>query len=315
MRRFTAFVSAALLAVTAFTACAAADPDTSDSTPPSTSITVTDQAGRSVTLSKPAESIVGLTASDIEIIYALGAGAGVVGRGEYCNYPAEVLDVPAVQSGNETNIEQIIALKPDIVFMNTMAQTEEQTNKLAEAGIAVFVTNADTIDETYESITLIGKLLGKDSEAAAIVAGMQATFAKLSAAAQGAVAANDGTRQSIYFEVSPLEYGLWAAGANTFMDEVATLLQLDNVFSDVTGWAAVSQEQVLERKPDIILTVGMYFGDGPTPIESILQRPGWEVVPAVANQAILNLTADELSRPGPRLALGAQELYDFVYGQ
>ena len=178
----------------------------------------------------------------------------------------------------------------------------------------MFVSNAYTIDETFEVIKLIGTLLGADAQAAKIVADMKATFTELGNLAKGAVAALGGVRKSIYFEVSPLEYGLWAAGRGTFMDEVANLLLLDNVFGDVDGWAAVSEEQVLERRPDVILTVGMYFGEGPTPIESILQRPGWEQIPAVANHSIINLTSDELSRPGPRLALGAQELFNFVYG-
>ena len=59
----------------------------------------------------------------------------------------------------------------------------------------------------------------------------------------------------------------------------------------------------------------MYFGEGPTPEEEILTRAGWENVAAVANQKILNLQNDELSRPAGRLADGAQMLYDFVYGE
>ncbi|MDR2620606.1 MAG: helical backbone metal receptor, partial [Propionibacteriaceae bacterium] len=181
MRRFTAFAAAVLLATTTLTACTTDNPGaTTSSTPAGTTtttanqpITVTDQTGRTVTLPKPAERIVGLTASDIEIIYAVGAGAGVVGRGEYCDYPAEVLEVPIVQSGNDTNIEQIIALKPDIVFMSTMAQTKEQVEKLEAAGIVVFATDADTIAETYEAITLVGKVLGKDAQAEAVVTQMK----------------------------------------------------------------------------------------------------------------------------------------------
>lgn len=75
-------------------------------------VTLTDMTGRKITLDAPAERVVALTAADCEILYALGAGDLLVGRGEYCDYPAEVLDVPSVQSGYETNIEQIIALEP-----------------------------------------------------------------------------------------------------------------------------------------------------------------------------------------------------------
>ncbi|MDR3365236.1 MAG: ABC transporter substrate-binding protein [Clostridiales Family XIII bacterium] len=273
-------------------------------------ITLTDMTGREVTLEAPATRVVALTASDVEILYAIGAGDTLAGRGEYCNYPPEALAVQPVQSGNETNIEQIIALGPQLLLMGTMAQSEEQLKQLEAAGIAAFVTDAQNIEETYVSIELIGELMGRSAEAGEVVSDMQATLAELR---EKAAEAAEGDQKTIYFEVSPLEYGLWTSGADTFMDEVANLLGLRNIFGDVSGWAEVSEEQVLERSPDYIMTVGMYFGDGPTPIESLLARPGWESIPAINNRAILNLTADELSRPGPRIADGAKALYEFVY--
>ena len=89
-------------------------------------LTVTDMKGREITLDAPASRIVAITASDVEIIYALGAGDLLVGRGEYCDWPAEVLDKPVVKSGAETNLEEILALEPDVVIMATMAQTEDR---------------------------------------------------------------------------------------------------------------------------------------------------------------------------------------------
>ena len=93
-------------------------------------VTVTDMTGREITLSEPAARIVALTAADCEILCALGCEDALVGRGEYCDYPASVLDKPSVQSGYETNIEQIIALEPQVVLMATMAQTVEQVEQL-----------------------------------------------------------------------------------------------------------------------------------------------------------------------------------------
>ena len=90
-------------------------------------LTLTDMAGRGVTLAAPARRIAALTAADVEILYAIGAGDTLCGRGEYCDYPAETLDVPTVQSGAETNVEQILALAPDAVVMSMMDQTKEQT--------------------------------------------------------------------------------------------------------------------------------------------------------------------------------------------
>ena len=97
------------------------------------------------------------------------------------------------------------------------------------------------------------------------------------------------------------------------MNEITEMLGLKNCFDDVEGWAEISEEQVIERNPDYIVTITMYFGEGPTPEEEILSRAGWENVTAVANDAILNLQGNELSRPAPRLAEGAQMLADFVF--
>ena len=292
-------------------------PETEEATPAeeepeaedtASTVTLTDMTGREITLDAPAERVVALTAADCEILYALGAGDLLVGRGEYCDCPAEVLDVPSVQSGYETNIEQIIALEPQVLLMSTMAQTEEQVQQLEAAGIHVVVSDAQDIEGTYTAINMIGTLTGKQAEAASIVESMQKTFDEIKANA------GDGTK-TVYFEVSPLQYGLWTAGSSTFMDEIANMLGLTNCFADVTGWGEISEEQVLERNPDYIVTISMYYGEGPTPEEEILSRTGWENVTAVKDGKILNLQNNELSRPGPRLADGAKAMYDFVYGE
>ncbi len=276
-----------------------------DEQPESKAVTVTDMTGHEITLDEPATRIVALTPSDCEILYAIGAGDTIVGRGKYCDYPAEVQEITAVESGADTNLEQIIALQPQLLIMSTMAQTDEQVQQLEAAGIRVAVSDAQDIAGVYTAIEMIGELVGKQDEAAQLIDSMKQTFAAVSENA------GDGTK-SIYFEVSPLEYGLWTAGSGTFMDEIATMLGLKNCFADVEGWAQISEEQVLERNPDYIVTISMYYGEGPTPEEEIMARPGWENVTAVKDQKILNLPDNELSRPGPRLADGAQALYDFV---
>ena len=270
-----------------------------------TSFTVTDMTGREITFEKPVEKAVALTASDCEIIFALGAEEVLVGRGEYCDYPPEVTDIPSVQSGYDTNIEQIISLEPEVLFMATMAQTQEQVEQLEKAGIKVVVSDAQDIAGTYTAIAMIGQILGKNEEAEQIIDAMKNAFEEI---AENKL---DGEK-TIYFEVSPLQWGLYTAGTGTFMNEVAEMMGLKNCFADVAGWAPISEEQVLERNPDYILTITMYFGEGPTPEEEITARPGWENVTAVKNGDILNLVNNELSRPAPRLVEGAQMLYDFV---
>ena len=271
--------------------------------------TVTDMTGREVEIPAEVTRVVALSAADCEILYAVGAGDLLVGRGEYCDYPAEVMELPAVSSGAETNVEEIIALEPEVVFMSTMAQATEPIEALQAAGIAVVASEAPDFAGVYDSVRLIGDVTGHAEEAEAVVKTMEDTFAALAAEP-----VSDGTK-TIYFEVSPLEYGLWAAGGGSFMDEIATMLGLTNIFHDEPAWAEISEEQVIERNPDYIVTISMYFGEGPTPEEEIMSRPGWENVTAVQNGSILNLQNNELSRPVPRLTEGAQMLHEFVIEQ
>jgi iron complex transport system substrate-binding protein len=315
-RKITAFLLAVLMLVLlagcagGTAATASAEPSSAVSSGP---VTVTDMAGKTVTFDKPVQRIVALTASDCEIVYALGAGASVVGRGEYCDYPKEVSSVPSVQSGNDTNIEQIIALKPDVVIMSQMAQTPEQVASLEAAGIKVVESYAQNIDGIYTAVTLIGQVTGKNDEAKAVIDGMKKTFDDLKAKVQQKGA--DGTK-TIYFEVSPLQYGLYTAGSGTFMDEIATMLSLKNIFSDTESWATISEEQVIQRNPDYIVTTTMSQEGAPNPVDEILSRKGWEDIAAVKSKAIYNAdqSSSALMHPGPRLAQAATELYNFVYG-
>ncbi len=270
-----------------------------------TGVLVTDMMGREIALDAPATRVVALTAADCEIVCALGGEDTLVGRGEYCDWPASILDLPSVQSGYETDIEAIIALQPQVVVMASMAQTPEQVQMLEDAGIRVAVSEAADIEGVFTSIRLIGALIGRDAEAEALTEQMRGTFEEI------AEQAGD-TGRTVYFEVSPLQWGLWTAGRGTFMDELAAMCGLTNIFGDLEGWAEVDQESVIARNPDLIVTITMYFGEGPTPEEEIMSRPGWETVTAVRSGAILNADSNELSRPGPRLMNAARTLFDFA---
>ncbi len=312
MKKYWAFILALLLTAAVFSGCAETGGKTASSPAPTqkgAAIKVTDMLNREVSLSAPATKIVALTPADCEILYALGAGGAIVGRGQYCDYPEAVKKVPAVQSGSNTNVEQIIALGPQVVIMSKLAQTDEQIAALDKAGIRVVVTTAKDIPGTYTAIRLIGAVTGKSSEAEKLVSDMKAAFEELSAKAKGK------SGKTIYLEVASLKNGLWAAGKGTFMDEIANMIGLKNIFSDVSGWSKVSQERVIERSPDIIATFEMTYTEGQDPVAEILGRKGWEGITAIKNKAVLSSTSNELMRPGPRLVDGAKMLFDFAYGK
>jgi len=265
-------------------------------------ITVTDMYDRAIELDEPVTRIVALTPSDCEILCAIGCEEALVGRGKYCDYPESILDVPVVQSGAETNIEEILALEPQVVLMSDMSQTKEQVNMLEQNGVKVVISDANNIAGAYTAIRMIGSLMGKDATAEAVIADMQATFDE--------IAANSpASGKTIYFEVTPLQWGLWTAGSATFMDELATMCGLTNAFSDIEGWAAISEEQVLERNPDYIVSIA---GMGDTAVEEIMGREGWGDLNAIKNAEVYNADSNAIARPGPRLKDAAIELYNFL---
>ena len=268
-------------------------------------VTVTDMYGREITLTEPATRIVAMQPSDCEILCAIGCEDALVGRGQFCDYPASVLELPEVQSGENTNIEEILALNPQVVLMNDMAANETQVKALEENGVKVVVSRATDIEGTYYAIRMIGTLMGKEAEAEALNADMQKTFDEIKANSKA-----EG--KTVYFEISPLQWGLWSAGKNSFMNELAEICGLTNIFADQEdAWLSISEEQVIERNPDYIVSIA---GMGDTAVEEILGREGWGEINAVKNAQVFNADSNAIARPGPRLKDAALELYNFING-
>ena len=268
-------------------------------------VTVTDMYGREITLTEPATRIVAMQPSDCEILCAIGCEDALVGRGQFCDYPPTVLELPEVQSGENTNIEEILALNPQVVLMNDMAANETQVKALEDNGVKVVVSRATDIEGTYYAIRMIGTLMGKNDEAEALIADMQGTFDEIKAK-------SPAEGKTVYFEISPLQWGLWSAGKNSFMNELAEICGLTNIFADQEdAWLSISEEQVIERNPDYIVSIA---GMGDTAVEEILGRTGWDVITAVQNAQVFNADSNAIARPGPRLKDAAIELYNFLNG-
>ena len=264
--------------------------------------TVTDMFGREIVIEGPVTRVVAMEPADCEILCALGCEEALVGRGLYCDYPASILSLPTLQSGANTNLEEILALDPQVVIISDMAHTKEQVELLQQYGVAVVTTNADSIEEVYAGIRLIGQVMGKSAEAEAMVADMQTTFRQIAESSAQ-------TEKTIYFEVMPLEWGLWSAGEGTFMHELAEICGMKNAFSDIQGWQPISQEQVIARNPDyIVLVTGM----GEVAVEEVMGREGWGDIAAVANGRVYNADSYTMTRPGPRLKDAAVALYNFL---
>ena len=107
---------------------------------------VRDDLGRSVKVPAKIDRAVSLAPNLTEMIFAVGAGDKLVGVTTYCNYPPEATRIETIGDTQTPNVEKIIALKPQIVFVSTASQLEAFTQTLDERGIAVFVSDPKTLD-------------------------------------------------------------------------------------------------------------------------------------------------------------------------
>ena len=272
-------------------------------------ITIKDAIDKDVVIEEKPEKIISLIPSNTEIVYALENGDAIVGVTDFDNYPEEAMAKEKI-GGMEINIEKMISLKPDLVFAHesTADSTAAGLQQLRDAGIAVVVVNdAQSFDGVYTSIEMIGKAIGEQEKAAELVDDMKNRFAELKKKAESI---QQNEQKTVFVEVSPAPE-IYAAGKNTFIDEMLALIGAKNAIGDMDGWPKVDQEAIVERNPDVVVTTYGYYSE--QPVEQVLGRQGWKNVKAVKDKQVFDVHSDLVTRSGPRLAEGAEELAKAIY--
>lgn len=271
-------------------------------------VTIKDALDNEVVIEAKPERIVSLIPSNTEIAFALGLGNEVVGVNDYDNYPEEVNAIEKV-GGMDFNVEKIISLNPNLVLAHASSahNSEAGLQQLRDAGITVLVVNdAKNFEEVYDSINMIGKASGEKEKADKLVADMKAKLDELKAKAEE-IKAED--RKTVFVEVSPAPE-IYAVGANTFMNEMLTMLHADNIITE-EGWPKIDPEAIIERNPDVIITTHGYYTEDP--IADVLGRDGWQDISAVKNKQVVDVNSDKVTRTGPRLVEGVEELAKAIY--
>jgi iron complex transport system substrate-binding protein len=272
-------------------------------------VTVEDALDEDVVIQEKPEKIISLIPSNTEIVYGLDNGDAIVGVTDFDNYPEEAMAKEKI-GGIEFNIEKMISLKPDLVLAHesTADSAKAGLQQLKDAGIVVVVVNdAQTLDEVYTSIKMIGNALGESEKANELIEGIKDKFAELQKKAESIK--EDG-KKTVFVEVSPAPE-IYTAGKNTFIDELLTIIGANNASAEMEGWAKVDPEAIVERNPDVIVTTYGYYTE--KPIEQVLGRKGWKNVSAVKEKQVFDVHSDLVTRSGPRLAEGAEELAKAIY--
>jgi iron complex transport system substrate-binding protein len=257
-------------------------------------LTLKDDLGRSVKLNAQPKRIVSMMPSHTETLFAVGAGEAVIGVDEYSNYPKLETDkLPKTGNGFAPNLEAITALKPDLVLTDESSGSKLVQN-LEKLGITVYAGVAQSYNDVFEKINVIGKITNHEKNALNLITKMrselnaiQADVAKL-------------PRVSVYFEVDPTPY---AAGSSSFIGALIDKAGGNNIVPAKLGaFPQISPELVIQSNPDVIL--GADLAD-------LLTRPAWDTIKAVKNKRVINFSGeinDAISRPGPRLAVALKAL-------
>jgi iron complex transport system substrate-binding protein len=259
---------------------------------------VTDETGRSVNVPDHPQRVISLAPSITEIVFALGVGDRLVGDTEYCDYPPEAKRKPHVGAVLNPSLEQIVALKPDLVLGIAEANRRETAEQLERLRIPLYGLTAHTMDDMFRSIGDLGSLLGREAEARTLIAGLQGRTQAV------AERVKDRPRPKVLFVVwyQPLV----TTGPHTFISDVIQRAGGDSITDDLREeWPRLSLEEALHRDPDIIL-FPRSESFAPS-LGEFRKLPGWRDFRAVKNNR-LSFIPDTIVRPCPRLVDALEEV-------
>jgi len=264
-------------------------------------IEITDDFGKVITLEKPAEKIVSLAPSQTEILFAIGAGEKVVGVTTADDYPEEVKEIEKVGGFDGWNLEMIIALDPDLVI-NYGQGSEEDNKRFEEAGIVVASFLPETIDDVMDTIEKIGVLTGNSDKAKEVVADMKSERDEIISKVK------DFETKRVFYEV--YNDPLMTAGPGSFIDELINLAGGENIAKDADSpYPQYDVEKLIEKNPEVYLIPD----DSTTTLETLKERPGFENIDAIKNSQVYFLDADIVSRAGPRIIEGLEEIAKAIH--
>ena len=268
---------------------------------------IVDGLGREVNISKPPETIVSLAPSNTEILFALGLVDKLVAVSQYCNYPPEVQNKPKVGGFSTINIEKVVSLEPDLVLATGGVQ-KKVVRDLERLGLTVISLDAKRIGDVLENILLVGKVTGRVESAKRLRSNLEE---RIRTVANKTGDLPDTQRPRVFYEV---QYDpLMTAGPGTFIDDLIHLAGGANIASDsAIKYPVYNLEILIERNPEVII-VSFSHGSIMASVEGVKNRKRWQITDAVKNNRVYGIHADLVSRPGPRIADGLEEIAKYIH--
>jgi iron complex transport system substrate-binding protein len=264
---------------------------------------VTDQAGRSLQLSGNIQRIVSLAPSNTEIIYALKAGDLLCGVTEYCDYPPEAKLKKKVGGYSTVDIQRINGIKPDLILAG-MIHLKEVLPQLENLNYNTLVLEANSTDELFQAIKLCGICTGRQSTADLLAASLQK---RAQAVTVKTSLLSRNRRPRVYYLH---ELHTWKTfGAKTIGDTLTELAGGYNVgrdFGDYYPYPTI--EDIVRSNPDIIIAETGYGQNPEEPLQVIHSEERLSGIKARVENRIYGIDSDLISRAGPRLVEGLEQL-------
>ncbi len=271
-------------------------------------MTFTDDLGVTLEFTEYPQTIVSLSASTTEILFAIGVGEQVVGRDEMSIFPEEALAVTNVGAmWGEVPAEAILALEPDLVVAAQIIN-EDQVQALRDLGLNVYwQENPTNYEELWKNLRDFATLTGHEDEGEDLITELDARVKTVVEKI-----APLSSRPSVFYELDATDPSApWTTGSNTFIDFIITTAGGSNAASALEGdYAQISTEELIAVNPDIILLADALYG---VTAESIIERAGWETINALTNNAIYPIDPGIMSIPGPRLVDGLESAAKFIH--
>ena len=265
-------------------------------------VTVTDDRQVAVMFTQTPKRIVTLLPSLAETVCVLGACERLVGTDKHANWPASVRALPKLGGLDDTQLEALVRLKPDVVLL---AKSARIIARLEALGIPVLAlepqTHAD-VHRVLQTVAAVLQLPNAQEQADAVWQNIQRQVSQ--AKTNIPVQAINAT---VYLEAST---GGYAAGEASFIGEIMRQLGLKNIVPAGMGaFPQLNPEFVVRANPQLIVLAQSM-------VTNLSQRPGWSTIAAIKNKRVCVFPsgqADILVRPGPRLGEAAQLISDCVF--
>ncbi|MCL5286434.1 MAG: cobalamin-binding protein [Acidobacteria bacterium] len=296
LRQLACFTLMAALAVPA--AAQAPAPPPSPAAP--SKIEVTDEVGRRIFVPLPVRRIVSLAPNLTETIYALGAQDRLVGVTDFCDYPPEARQKTSVGGAVSPSIEQIVALKPDLVLAQAITMNRRETvDALENLGIAVYSANSHSVDGILESTRHIADLIGAREASAALLKDLRARLDDL----QRRLAGRAPRRVLFVVWSDPLV----SIGRRTFIADALRLAGAESIVETEQDWPRLSLEEVARQQPEFLIFASSHSESVRTTVNELSERPGWRGLDALRLRRIA-IISDAINRPAPRLVDALEDL-------